>query len=150
MKLLNFQLSSLSHATSVIGFDTEWDFHNVGNLRKIEYDVNAATFIMKWSFDFSHSPWGRPKLFPNVNQCSLDFLAPSFVLILPKNTNTFADEDACISGISKVVPITQSQPKAWQYRVKEQWGENEAFNLLFDFQSGRSIEVGAYSVELRI
>jgi hypothetical protein len=54
-------------------------------------------------------------------------------------------EDLCISGISKVPPDLHSE---LPLRTKPQWSESEPFHLLFEFQSRRSIEIDAETVEL--
>jgi hypothetical protein len=54
-------------------------------------------------------------------------------------------EDLTISGIPKVIPGSAEKP---EYRVRREWNSGDPFHLLFDFQSQRSIEIDADTVEL--
>lgn len=44
--------------------------------------------------------------------------------------------------------IAKKIPNETNYPFKDEWGEGEEFNLVFEFHSERSLEVGAESVEL--
>jgi hypothetical protein len=54
-------------------------------------------------------------------------------------------QDTCVSSIAKVTP----GPGPVEFRVKTQWDADEPFHLWFQFQSARSIEIDAETVELR-
>ena len=60
----------------------------------------------------------------------------------PRDEEYPADEDCCVSAISKKIP------NECEYPFKDKWDDGDEFNLLFEFQSERLLEVGAESVEL--
>jgi len=148
MRFLNFSLSTPSHATVLRGLDNEWDIHNAALFLGIQTVANANTLEMKWAIDYSGNPLGAPATIGNACHLSLVFRNPSFVLVLPRNEKLPLEEETCIAGISKVIPVDATNPKTAEYRVRAEWDEHENFNLLFVFQSGRSIEIGADAVEL--
>jgi len=51
-------------------------------------------------------------------------------------------EDRDLADVSKVTP------EPGEYRTRERWSPGEPFNLRFEFQSGRAIEVAAERAEL--
>jgi hypothetical protein len=137
MKLLNFELSSPSYGIELIGLGFAWDLHNAGIFSGIVVDADDNSVCMRWALS------GHP--ITKFSGCPLLFIGLKVMIISPRNEDLPRSEGLCISGISKLIP---EPGERLEYRVKRQWHENDRFHLLFQFQSGRSIEVDADSVEL--
>ena len=67
------------------------------------------------------------------------------MVVSPRDEELPFSEDDCVSGISKIIPNHLGNAES---PFNPQFNENEHFQLLIGFQSGRSIEIGAESVEL--
>jgi hypothetical protein len=73
--------------------------------------------------------------------CKLIFQNVTFFRLSPRDEAYPQSKDLCDFSISKVIPNTTD------YSYQNQWADGEEFNLLFEFQSERALEVGAESVE---
>lgn len=137
MKLLNFELAAPSFAIELVGLDFVWDLHNAGRFLEISLDPENNTALMKWTVS------GHPAA--KYAGCSLIFSGLQLLIISARDRDLPLSEDLCISGISKVHPDLHSE---FPLRTKPQWSRGEPFHLLFEFQSRRSIEIDAETVEL--
>ncbi len=72
-------------------------------------------------------------------------MGSKLLIISARDEDLPYSEDLTISAISKVTPGSAEKP---EYRVKREWNSSDPFHLLFEFQSERSIEVDADTVEL--
>lgn len=137
MKLLNLELSSPSFSIELIGLGFVWDLHNSGRFLGVHLNANDNTATMKWLVN------GHPST--KYSGCDLVFRNLK-LMIVSRDNQLPLSEDTCISGISKIVP--DAGARAAKYRTKAEWDATDPFNLLFEFQSGRSIEKDADTVEL--
>jgi|SRR5579859_4503479 len=137
MKLLNFELAAPSFAIELIGLDFVWDLHNAGKFLDVSVTAENNAALMKWTVS------GHPAA--KHSGCSLIFAGLKLLVVSDRDHDLPLSEDLCLSSISKVVPEPRAEVPL---RMKPQWNENEAFHLLFQFQSGRSIEIAAKTVEL--
>jgi hypothetical protein len=137
MKILNFELSLPYHCIELRGLDFVWDLHNAGTFLGLTLNANDNTASMKWRVS------GAPStIFPG---CELSFVGLKLLIISARDEDLRYSEDLTISGISKVTP---GSAEKWEYRVRREWNSSDPFHLLFDFQSQRSIEIDADTVEL--
>ncbi len=143
MKLTNFDLESSFSSIALIGFGFWWDLHNGADFGGLSFDAASSSLSMLWDASSPEGPtWGDPT---NQSQgCKLIFRGVTFLQLSPRDGEYPQSEDLCVSGISKVIPNTT------EFRCQDQWAEGEEFNLLFEFHSERSVEVGAESVEMEI
>jgi len=137
MTLLNFELVTPSFAIELVGLDYVWDLHNAGRFLGVSLDAAKNTASMKW--EVSGAPMGK------YAGCSLMFAGLKFLVVSARDHELPLSEDSCISNISKVLPDPRLESPL---RMKAQWKEDEPFHLLFEFQSRRSIEIEAETVEL--
>jgi hypothetical protein len=135
--MLSFELSQSSFAIELIGLGFVWDLHNAGQFLGVSVEVSDNTAIMSWRVS------GHPAA--KFSGCRLVFRNLKAMVISPRDEGLPISEDLCVSGISKVIPEATAKP---EYRTKRQWGSADPFHLLFQFQSGRSIEISAETVEL--
>jgi hypothetical protein len=137
MKLLNFELAAPSFAIELVGLDFVWDLHNAATFLGVNLDAASNTGSMKWAVS------GHPA--SRYTGCSLIFTGLKLLVVSARDHDLPLSEDLCVSGISKVLPdpLTESP-----LSMKPEWNENEPFHLLFEFQSRRSIEIDAETVEL--
>ena len=137
MRLVNFELSKPSYSIELIGLDTVWDLHNNGHFRGIDVNPNDNTAVMKWTLLGNTAT--------TYSGCNLIFQNLKLLLVSPRDDEFPYSEDLCISGISKIIPDHAEKP---EYRTKRRWRPSDTFHLLFQFESQRSIEINAESVEL--
>jgi len=149
MRLLNFDICSNSYAHSISAFGNEWDLHNLAHFQELVYDFKRNLIILNWTIDYATSPWGAPKEFVNVNKLSILFNKPNIIFISPSNNHFKQNENDCLLGISKIIPMELNSFIMPKYRTKIEWN-GEIYNLLFVFQSGLSFEIGAESAELKL
>jgi len=134
MKLVNFGLSTPSFGIELVGLEVFWDLHNTWSFQGVSLNTKNNTAVMRWMID------GRPS-----TTLSLIFTNLKLLSISERADDLPLSEDLCVSSVSKVLPEPNPEP---EFRMKAQWDPNEAFHLLFQFQSGRSIEIDAETVEL--
>ncbi|HEY2845107.1 MAG TPA: hypothetical protein VGJ09_15700 [Bryobacteraceae bacterium] len=137
MKLLNFELETPYFGIALVGLDFLWDLHNVFTFLSVNLDATSNVAVMTWTAS-GHTPI-------TYSGCRLVFSGLKLLVISARDGDLPLSEDLCVSSISKVLPEPSLEP---ELRMKAQWGSNEAFHLLFQFQSGRSIEIDADAVEL--
>jgi len=139
MKLLNFQLSQPFISIHLLGLDFTWDLHNAGTFHGLKLNASDNTLVMSWSVE------GNPA--PKYSECDLVFTGLKLLIISPRDEELPNSEDSCVSGISKVIPGTADKPDS-RMRMRREWAASDPFHLLFQFQSGRDIEIDAETVGL--
>jgi hypothetical protein len=92
---------------------------------------------MKWRMGGSSST--------QYSGCNLLFSGLKMMSISPRDEGLPQSEDLTVAAISMVTPEIN---KDVSYRVKRQWNPDDLFHLVFQFQSRRSIELDAETVEL--
>ena len=145
MELKNFKLEAPTHAIALEAFGFYWDLHNDADFEELRYFTVENAVELHLAAGEGENPWADKN-----NRAKGVILKFSEVRLLkivqtdPYNTN----EDDCIAGISKVAitPTLKVQPA--ELRVKREWNKDEDFGLLFELQSGRTIEIHAASAEL--
>jgi hypothetical protein len=137
VRLLNFKLEKPSFGIELLGLGFVWDLHNSGEFVGVEFIAESNTVVMKWSL-LGH-------LATKYSGCDLVFKNLKQMVVTPRDEALPLSEDRCVSGVSMVVPDGDAPA---QYRIKSAWNTNDPFGLLFEFQSGRSIEIEAETVEL--
>jgi len=144
MKLVNFDLERPFASISIKGLGYEWNLHNCADFLGFDFDAKDNSISLAWN---ASSPEGTTwDGFPNNESkgCKLIFRNVTFLQLSPRDEASPRSDDWCVSGISKAIPKTS------EYRFKAEWNEGEEFNLLFEFQSERTLEIGAESAELHV
>jgi len=137
MKLLNFDLSEPSFAIELVGLDFVWDLHNSGDFLGLELLAKDNTAIMRWAVDGYTAA--------KYSGCELVFRNLKLMIVSERDHELPLSEDTCISGISKIVPDRGIKA---EYRTRHHWSADDPFHLFFQFQSQRTIEIDAETVEL--
>ena len=137
MKLMNFELSEPSFSVELLGLNFLWDLHNAGKFLGINVEASDNTAVMRWTVS------GHPAA--KYSGCNLVFTGLKLIIVSPRDEELPYSEDLCVSGMSKVIPELAEKP---QYRRKREWSPSDPFHLFFEFQSRRSIEIDAETVEL--
>jgi hypothetical protein len=137
MKLLDFELSKPSFAIELVGLGFVWDLHNSGDFLGLELRANNNTAIMRWTVGGYSTA--------SYLGCELVFRNLKLIIVSERDPELPLSEDTCISGISKIVPDGGTKP---EYRTRKHWNADDPFHLFFDFQSRRTIEIDAETVEL--
>jgi hypothetical protein len=141
IKLLNFELESSYYALTIKGLGYDWDLHNFADYQGFCFDPTDNSLSLMWiAVPNEGNPWGCPA--NKSKGCKLIFRNIRFLQMSGMDESIPLSEELGLSSISKVIPNTT------EWRCKETWDETDEFNLLFEFQSERSLEIGAESVEL--
>lgn len=137
MKLLNSELSEPSFAIELVGPGFVWDLHNSGDFLGLELRADDNTAIMRWTVGgYSAAKYSG---------CELVFRNLKLIIVSERDQELPLSEDTCISGISKIVPDGGIKT---EYRTRHHWSADDSFHLFFKFQSQRTIEIDAETVEL--
>ena len=141
MKLINFELESPYATITLKGFGCEWDLHNCADFVGFSFDAANNSLFLEWdASSLEGNTWGDPK--NDAKGCRLIFRNITFIHMSYRDEACPLSEDLCLSSVSKVIPNTI------EYRYQDKWSEGEECNLLFEFHSERSLEIGAESAEL--
>jgi len=142
MKLVNLELDRPYNSGSIKGLGYEWDLHNCADCLGFDFSAVDSTFSMTWDASSPQgTTWGNPE--NDAKGCKLIFRNVNFIHMSPRDAAYPRNEDWCVSNMSKVIPNTT------EFRYQDYWDEGDEFNLLFEFHSERTLEIGAESVELR-
>ena len=136
MKLLNFELGEPCYTIHLVALGFFWDLHNAGEFLGLRLDAANNSVVMEWNVS------GHPS--EKYSGCRIIFKGLRSIRISPRDAELPLSEDSCVAAISKV--ISESDARL-EFRVKEQWAD-QPFNLWFEFQSGRSVEINAETAEL--
>ena len=141
MKLKNFEIVG---EVELQTDDLYWDIHNFANFEGLELLPAYDAVVMKWTVLKRDNPWGCiENKFSGMN---LYFDDLQFLKVGPRDSDMPFTEDGCVSHILKVDPnIHDAEP---YMRTNKEWGTNDTFRLVFQFQSGRVIEIESKTVEL--
>lgn len=140
MKLINFSLSNPVQSSTLIGLGCEWDLHNFADFVGFKFNPVEDYLRMDWLAPAVENPWGCTE--NRAKGCALTFKNLKKVEITARDKATPALDDACLLGISRVIPDRT------EHRFKAKWQDDEPFHLLLEFESGRTIEVASDTVEL--
>jgi hypothetical protein len=145
MDLRNFELEETAGAIALKGLGLYWDLHSYAELTDIRYFTVENTVEFRWHSPDVDNPWGDKKNY--AKRCILKFVDVSFLRIVQDETAS-TNEDDCVASISQVTTKQSTEVDALESRMKNKWREGEDFGLLFELQSGRTVEVRARSAEL--
>jgi hypothetical protein len=137
MNLINFDLAQPSYAIELNGLGVVWDLHNSGQFLGLDFNPRKNTMVMKWRVG------GHPST--QYSGCNLLFSGLKLMSISSRDEALRQSEDLTVAGISMVTPEIGTDVA---YRVRRQWNPDDPFHLVFEFQSRRSIELDAETVEL--
>jgi len=137
MKLINFELSQPSFSIELIGLGYVWDLHNAGSFLGVTVDPTDNSAVMKWAITGHHAT--------KYSGCNLVFRGLKMIIVSPRDEELPYSEDTVVSGMSKIIP--QASGKL-ELRTRVKWHADDPFHLLVEFQSRRSIEINADTVEL--
>lgn len=137
MRFVNFELENPSFSVELFGLGYVWDLHNSGEFLGLQVFPDDNSALLRWMVT------GNPS--EKYSECILKFSGLSTVRISPRDLEVPYSEDRCVSGISKIVPEAAEKP---EYRTRAHWDRGDKFNLRFEFQSGRMIDIDAETVEL--
>jgi hypothetical protein len=139
VQLLNFKLKHETGAIILHGLGLEWDLHNFAEFAGFRFDASPDSLVLRWDVGGDDNPWGC--LANHATGCELVFRGVRFLHMEPGD-NPLGGNDTCIAGVYKSIPGET------KFRFKKTWGADETFYLVFDFISGREIEIDADTVEL--
>lgn len=137
MNLINFDLAQPSYAIELNGLGFVWDLHNSGQFLGLDFNPGKNAIVMKWRVG------GHPST--QYSGCNLLFSGLKVMSISRRDEELPQSEDLTVAGISMVTP---EMGKDFAYRVRRHWSPDDPFHLVFEFQSRRSIELDAETVEL--
>ena len=146
MELLNFSLQSTPTTVTLVEGGREWELHNYAVLQSAQYSPLDNIVTLTWGLgDFpvpaGVNPWGG--LGNRARGCKISFEGVRYFEIASGEAAGGADDNATLSYMAHVsLPSSDARIPA-DLRIKRDWKEGEPHNLLFEFQSGRRIEVGA-------
>jgi hypothetical protein len=141
MRLKNFEISGSIELQSGELF---WDLHNFADFEGLELLPAYDAVVMKWTVLRRENPWGHSG--NNSSGMKLYFDDLLFLKIGPRDADMPFTEDGCVSHILKVDPnIDHDDPFM---RARKNWGPDDSFRLVFQFQSRRTIEIESHTVEL--
>lgn len=141
MRLKNFEISSEIELQTGNLF---WDIHNFADFEGLELLPAHDAVVMKWTVPKRPNPWGSPE--NRSSGMNLYFDDLQFLKISPRDPDMPFTEDACVSQILRVDPnIQHNEP---HMRTRNLWPLGDSFRLVFQFQSGRTIEIESETVEL--
>lgn len=141
MKLLNFSLTNGSGTPILIALGCEWDLHNFAEFVGVTHQARNNSVMLEWVAPSIENPWGCTH--NTAAGCRLLFRGLRLLLLTGGDENLPPDEASCLHSIWKVDPVRRDLP-----RTRIHWLPDDPFNLLFHFQNGRDIEIGADIVEL--
>jgi hypothetical protein len=140
MRLINFSVEKPFRTITLIGLNREWELHNFASFRGLSFFPNDDLLELRWTVPNVKNPWGC--LHNHSHGCILRFRKLILIRVNSNDHLAQAEDEICLSGLSKVIPGTINA------RFKEEWRDDEPFNLLFEFRSGRTIEISSESAEL--
>ena len=139
MKLQNFDVSD---SIELLSGDLRWDLHNFAEFDGLELLPGEDAVVMPWSVPSKPNPWGcRENEFKGMQLVFTDIL---FLHIGARDNEMPMTEDGCVARILKVDPnIKGDEPY-----MREILHLDDSFRLVFQFQSGRIIEIESMTAEL--
>ena len=139
MRLENFEIrSEIELQTS----NLIWELHNFADFVGLELIPAQDIAVMRWSVPSGPNPWGC--LENKSSGMTLRFKNLQFLKVGPRDKDLPLTEDTCVSDVLKVIPGNEGADP--YLRTCRDW--SDSFRLIFQFQSGRVIEIESETVEL--
>jgi hypothetical protein len=145
LNLRNFKLEEITEAIAFEGLGSYWDIHAYAKLIEARYYPVENTVELHWNVPEVENPWGDKD--NHAKGCILRFSDVSLLKVKQTeapNTN----EDDCVAGVSQISTETPIESDPVELRMRRDWKQNDDFGLLFELQSGRTIEIHSQSAEL--
>ena len=139
MRLENFEIHS---AIELRTQNLIWELHNFAHFLGLELIPAENVAIMRWSVPSAPNPWGC--LENKFSGMTLHFKNLQFLNIGARDKDLPLTEDTCVSDVLKVDPGNEGVDP--YLRACRDW--SDSFRLIFQFQSGRVIEIESETVEL--
>src|SRR6266567_3266554 len=102
MKFVNFSFSNPVQLSTLIGLGCEWDLHNYSDFAGFKFDPLEDCLRIEWLVPAVENPWGCTE--NRTKGCALKFKNLKRVEVTARDKATLSLEDACLLGISKVIP----------------------------------------------
>jgi len=141
MRLENFELLSDIELQSD---GLIWELHNFADFCGLELVPAENLAVMRWSMPSGPKHWGCA-----ANESSgvmLYFKNLKFLSIGSRDADMPLTEDTCVAEIFKVDATSEVANPF--FRTRRDWKPGDSFRLLFQFQSGRAIEIESETVQL--
>lgn len=148
MQFVNFDLEQDVRTTTLRGLGGDWDLHNCADFQGFTYNTDDDMLLLRWVAMTDPdlgcvNPWGNDK--NEVRSCGLRFSRLKFMqLTYPPSQQVGGGSIAGLSAISRTAP------GKGELGFRSKWSPREECHLLFEFDDGRAIEIGAEAVELVI
>lgn len=146
MRFLNFALGEGTHPIEIKAVGLIWDLHNVMDFARVTQDISANSVEMHWQVNRAYALQEYPaELF------SILFSDIEYFEIKQRDDSLPHSEDNCLASISRI-----HSTESWE--IIEKYGgappleeiTGEDFHLLFEFQGGQRIRIGAQIAEFRV
>jgi len=138
MRLENFEIhSSIELQTG----NLFWDLHNFADFLGLELIPSENTAVMRWSVPSVSNPWGCYE--NKFSGMTLRFKKLQLLHLGGRDKGLPLTEDSCLSGVLKV-DRTLGGVEPYMPILEP----SDFFRLVFQFQSGRVIEIESETVEL--
>lgn len=141
MRLVNFELRRPNHAVEIVAIGLNWDLHNWADFVGLEFNPDDS-LVLRWTAPATENPWGD--LNNNHAGCALVFRDLKLLRLGARDKDTLESDDRTLAAISKV------EPGEGPYRQRNEWAPADPFHLVFEFQSGRTLEIAAEEVEFTL
>jgi hypothetical protein len=139
MRLENFEIHSSIELQSG---NLLWDLHNFADFLGLELIPTENTAVMRWIVPPESNAWGCVEnRFPGM---TLRFKNLHLLHLGARDRDVPLTEDTCVADILKV-DATIEGVEPYMRACRE---PTDSFRLVFQFQSGRAIEIESETVEL--
>lgn len=152
MRLSNFSLTDDGAQIALDAEGFQWNLHDYADFEGFEYSttITGSTLTLKWHLGARIICWrdaGCQYEVPNypANGFVLIFSNVDYLEITPRDAEIPKDEDLGISSVSRVEADGNSLSESLLYNVPCE--EALPSHLLFCFNGGQSIRVGAENAE---
>ena len=141
MRFENFDLAAPHGAIELRGLGHAWDLHNFATFQGFAFHPELDELTMEWQVEpGQENPWGSRE--NSARGCRLRFSGLRFLRGTSRDRAYPLKESRTVSGISKATP------EQGEHRLKHDWGPDERFHLIIQFQDEREFEVAADVVRL--
>jgi hypothetical protein len=147
MKLVNFVLGEAFESVQVISAGVTWDLHNSADFEGLEFYPADSCLALHWVVVQAPEPGSgqnasKEPAAARGSELHLLFRHVRFLRMqVPEHETVSPSNERTVHGISYV------RPGDILPNLRAAEGGAEAFNLYFEFISGRTLEIGAESVE---
>lgn len=141
MRFDNFDLTTPYGGIEIRGLGHNWDLHNFAHFQGFSFNPARDEVTMEWhARSGQENPWGSRG--NSARGCRLRFSGVLFLRATSRDRAYPLEESRTVTALSKATP------EQGAYRFKEDWGPDEPFHLIIEFQDEREIEIGANVVRL--